>query len=449
MNRQGEDSRRKRRRNRKILGIVTGILVTAAVGTGLGYTALRLMDTTSSEEPTLPQMLTDRERSPVPQAAVQETETSGEKQSVLTETEGSSREGQPEEERSEEELSLSGREPVSAPDTGDSGSAAEETQPEPQTEAIPEDPSVHAAETSAPVPETPAVLSADELRRREALSGFTNLGVVVNVKNYLNLRSQPTTNSEVCGIIFPNCGLEVLEDAGNGWIRISSGGVTGYVAQQFVLTGPEAEKLAMEHCRYQAEVLVDRLDVMSAPSTSSDLITSIIRGDRFDILSEQEGWVEIEIAEDRGGYINAGSVNTAYHLEEAIVFGFDASVSQKRRDIINTGLEYYGGKYVFGGESLTGGIDCSAYTEQIYGMNGITIPRNSWTQAASGKHVDEKDIRPGDLTFYYAAHRTGIGHVAIYIGNGKILHAASERKGITVSDWKYVPIVEIRNVIGD
>ena len=473
-NNDGAESRRKRKRRKTILGITAGVLVTAAVGTGLGYVALRMLDASSSVEPTLPQLLSEKDRNAaaVPGNAGIEIQTSdGEKQGIsvnsLSRPAGT-----------QEEPSAAGEDGPSAavpkepeslpvsPETTDErehasgeGTAEDPGQLPPAVVSTsaqdPAAPSGPSEGTSAGEPETaaavqnPEQLSPDELRRREALQKFGNLGVVVNVKNYLNLRTQPTTDSEVCGIIFPYCGLDILEDVGNGWIRISSGGVTGYVAQQFVQTGSKAEELALEHCRYQAEVLVDRLDVMTEPSSSSEVITSIVRGDRFDIYSEPEGWVEIEIAEDRGGYIPASSVSTAYHIEEAVVFGFDASVSQKRRDIINTGLEYYGGKYVFGGKSLTEGIDCSQFTKQIYGMNGVVINDNSWTQALNGVHVDEKDIKPGDLTFYYAAHRTGIGHVAIYIGNGKILHAASERKGITVSDWKYVPIVEIRNVIGD
>jgi cell wall-associated NlpC family hydrolase len=83
-------------------------------------------------------------------------------------------------------------------------------------------------------------------------------------------------------------------------------------------------------------------------------------------------------------------------------------------------------------------------------MFGIDlVEQYSITQSTLGTAVSEEDIRPGDLLFYVGRYAGQIGHVAIYIGNGKIIHAASEAKGICVSSWKYVPIVTIRDVIGD
>ena len=75
----------------------------------------------------------------------------------------------------------------------------------------------------------------------------------------------------------------------------------------------------------------------------------------------------------------------------------------------------------------------------LYKLFGVQLPEFSGAQAEVGMTVDEDTIRPGDLIFYVGRYPGVIGHVAIYIGNGKIIHAASESKGICVSSWKYGP----------
>ena len=92
-------------------------------------------------------------------------------------------------------------------------------------------------------------------------------------------------------------------------------------------------------------------------------------------------------------------------------------------------------------------MDCSGYTMCLYKRFGVQLPEFSGAQAEVGMTVDEDTIRPGDLIFYVGRYPGVIGHVAIYIGNGKIIHAASESKGICVSSWKYGPPVIMKNVM--
>lgn len=289
----------------------------------------------------------------------------------------------------------------------------------------------------------------DRLLRQQAVDAYDNLGVVNHVNNYLNMRTGPSTDDDICGKIFRYCGVNILKDAGNGWYQIESGGVTGYVSKNYIETGDKARELALKHCRYQAKVLTETLDVLKKPEEGSEVITTVKKDEYYDALSFEGDWIEIEAVEKLSGYVKTEDISAGYRLEEAIVFGYDDSISQTRIDIINKAFEYYGGKYVFGGESLTDGIDCSSFTQTIYGKFGVELTRNSYTQAEEGTPVSEKDIRPGDLVFYVGRYPGQIGHVAIYIGNGKIIHAASETKGICVSSWKFVPIVTIRDVIGD
>lgn len=115
--------------------------------------------------------------------------------------------------------------------------------------------------------------------------------------------------------------------------------------------------------------------------------------------------------------------------------------SEYGRRISDYALQFVGGPYEYGGTSLTEGIDCSAYTQTVYRHFGLNIPRNSAQQAHSGREVAYEDMEPGDLVCYS-------GHVAIYIGDGRIVHASSEKSGIRVSDNPaYRTIVSIRRLI--
>ncbi len=111
------------------------------------------------------------------------------------------------------------------------------------------------------------------------------------------------------------------------------------------------------------------------------------------------------------------------------------------QQIVNTALQYVGNPYVYGGNSLTGGIDCSGFTQQIYGMFGISLPRTSGSQQGVGYAVSYAEAQPGDLICYS-------GHVAIYMGGGQIVHASNEITGITVSgNANYRPIVTVRRLV--
>jgi cell wall-associated NlpC family hydrolase len=104
-------------------------------------------------------------------------------------------------------------------------------------------------------------------------------------------------------------------------------------------------------------------------------------------------------------------------------------------EIVAYALQFDGNPYKWGGTSLTGGTDCSGFTQSVFKNNGISIPRTSRSQAANGRKVPLEDIEPADLIFY---RKNGIiNHVAIYIGNGKVISARSPSKGINVSDYNY------------
>ena len=104
--------------------------------------------------------------------------------------------------------------------------------------------------------------------------------------------------------------------------------------------------------------------------------------------------------------------------------------------------------YKTAGTSLSSGVDCSGFTQQVFKHFGISIPRDSRSQYAEAIKISEADLQPGDLIFY-ANKRGVVNHVGIYIGNGQVVNAASRRSGIRIYRWNYRTPVAIRNVLGE
>lgn len=110
-------------------------------------------------------------------------------------------------------------------------------------------------------------------------------------------------------------------------------------------------------------------------------------------------------------------------------------------DIAQYACLFVGNPYVPGGTSLTNGADCSGFTQSVYRQYGYQIPRNSAAQRSAGREVAYADAQPGDLICY-------AGHVALYLGNGRIVHASSVRTGIKYGYATYRPILSVRRIVG-
>jgi lipoprotein Spr len=117
-----------------------------------------------------------------------------------------------------------------------------------------------------------------------------------------------------------------------------------------------------------------------------------------------------------------------------------ASAATRADKIINTGKKYLGVKYRFGAPAgVTYAFDCSSFTQYIFKKNGISLPRSSSSQAAKGKKIVKSQLKKGDLVFFKRPGKSGVGHVAVYAGNNKLLHAAGKYvkvSSLSSSYWK-------------
>lgn len=280
---------------------------------------------------------------------------------------------------------------------------------------------------------------------------YKNIGIS-DVDNYLNVREEPSEDGKVIAKMPSKAAGNILETTDNGWYKIQSGKITGYVKSDFILTGQAAKDEALKVAELMAIVNTDMLNARSEPSTDSKIWTQISNNEKYPVLKQIDGWVEIELEEDSNAYVASDYVDVRYALPEAIKFSpleekANAAASL-RTQIVNYALQFLGNPYVWGGTSLTKGADCSGFTLSVFGHFGISLPHYSGSQANMGKAVKSSEMRPGDLVFYANSKGT-INHVGIYIGNGQIVNAASRRSGIKISTWNYRTPVRIRNILGD
>lgn len=122
--------------------------------------------------------------------------------------------------------------------------------------------------------------------------------------------------------------------------------------------------------------------------------------------------------------------------------------SDLRSEIVTYALQFVGNRYKYGGTNPNTGVDCSGFTSYVMRHAAeVELPHSSGGQSRMGRQVSSSEMRPGDIICYGSGKK--INHVALYIGNGQIVHASTEKTGIKVSRWNYRTPVRIVNVLGD
>lgn len=204
----------------------------------------------------------------------------------------------------------------------------------------------------------------------------------------------------------------------------------------------------------------ENTEVYSEPDTESQVVGQAEAGDTYDVLEMVDGqWAKISTGEFEGYLNTAAAEDGEEALEEAgeeapaapaeTAEETAARVSAERRQaVVEYGLQFVGNRYVYGGINPNKGADCSGFTSYVLRHSaGVELPHSSRSQAVQGREVSAAEIRPGDLVFYASGKR--INHVALYIGDGQVVHASNERTGICVSEWTYRNPAKIVNVLGD
>ena len=183
--------------------------------------------------------------------------------------------------------------------------------------------------------------------------------------------------------------------------------------------------------------------------TVSETVPDVIYSSEYEAEDETE--ISEETADNESEDIAENSDNTAAEsagetdgkadseAEEADSEEAEEAITGKM--VVNFARRFLGGKYRYGGTSLTNGTDCSGFTMSVYNKFGISLPHSSKSQRSIGTKVGSlEEAEAGDLICYS-------GHVALYIGDGQIIHALNERKGIIISDARYNNILAIRRVL--
>ena len=318
---------------------------------------------------------------------------------------------------------------------------------------------------------------AQERAEEEAL--FKNL-VIAQVNAYVNVRSLPSEEGEIVGKLYNNSvGTFISEE--NGWYQIQSGNVVGYVKGEYCVTGDEAIALAKQVGTRIATVTCDGLYVRKEANTDCAILGMVAFEDDLLVLEETDTWVLVDIEEGTGWvsrdyvtlhteFVQAESkaeeeARLAKEAEErrrAQEAARQATASQSSNSSTSYGIDpgsvtisgdsemgvavaeyavqFVGNPYKWGGTSLTDGADCSGFVMSVYANFGVSLPHSSSADRKQGYAVDGlENAQPGDLICYS-------GHVALYIGDGNIVHASTSKTGIIISKADYKKILAIRRI---
>lgn len=275
--------------------------------------------------------------------------------------------------------------------------------------------------------------------------GYTNLGIA-NVDNNLNVRETPDESGKLVGKLPKDCACEVIRIKGD-WAYIESGDVKGYVRSEYLLTGLEATLRAKNLAKAVATVDTEALKIREEPNTDCGVLTLVPKGEKLEVVEELEDWVKINL-DDESYYVSADYVVVEEQLGSAVTMTelmYGQGVSNVRVDLCQYAKQFLGNPYVWGGTSLTKGADCSGFVLSVFKKYGVTLSHSSRAQANEGTKINASQAQPGDLFFY--GKNGVINHVAIYIGNGQVIHASSPTTGIKISNCNYRTPLKVVKVL--
>lgn len=237
-----------------------------------------------------------------------------------------------------------------------------------------------------------------------ATSCFAAEGTVIT--DALNIRSAPSTDSTVVSSAYKGEILDISSAEG-AFYRINFNGSTAYASADYVAVNVKSV----------GTVTADLLNVRSQPSSDSDVVGQLARGDEVRLTGVSGNWYEILLyGQLRFVHSDYVSVRDAGALASRDGTGFSRVGSR----IVEYSKNYIGTPYVSGGSSPSG-FDCSGFTSYVFKQFGVSLPRTSASQAAIGTPVSRVELMPGDLVFFNTYG--GISHVGIYVGDDNFIHS--------------------------
>lgn len=280
----------------------------------------------------------------------------------------------------------------------------------------------------------------------------------INVSS-ANIRTEPTTSSEVLMTMTKNKTVEILEDVGE-WYKIKLDNHVGYISKPLVSEQMDTTSRSIEETRQESPVQetrqepieetviksvyvnVAKANLRSSSSTASSIIASANRKDKLEVLSEEDGWYKLKLSNGNAYIRKDLVVNT---IEEVIVpvvptvttdntTSAGNSSTPTGEAVVAYAKQFLGCRYVYGGAGPNS-FDCSGFTQYIYQNFGIYLSHSAVTQANNGVYVEKANLQLGDLIIFRDWNNTSIGHCGIYIGNSKFIHAANSTRGVVTDTF--------------
>ncbi len=273
------------------------------------------------------------------------------------------------------------------------------------------------------------------------------------VNSAVYMRKSASSSSAIVTTLRANQEIVVL-DTSSGWYKVQANSKTGYVWKSFITLGATITEQASSS-EQQGKVTALWVAVRSKANFTSSISKVLVKGSKVTIKATSGDFYKVESG-DKTGYIakkyikivqnntdsssettTANTANTSSTTEQS-----SSTTKVTGQDVVDYAIKFVGNPYVYGGTSLTNGTDCSGFTMSVYKHFGYTIPRTSYEQRSAGTSVSSlASAKPGDLICYS-------GHVALYIGNNKIVHASTSSTGIIIgNNASYRSIVAIRRII--
>ncbi|MEA4920242.1 MAG: NlpC/P60 family protein [Clostridiaceae bacterium] len=252
-------------------------------------------------------------------------------------------------------------------------------------------------------------------------------GGEVQVGSSVNMRASSSTGADIVSKLTNGERVAVLSEE-NGFYKVAYGGQSGYISSEYVELSD-----VMNVEPGSAKIITDVLNVRSAPSTSSDIVTRLSKGSTVKIIGINSGWFKIQ-SSSYTGYIHPDYVEVvANSISGSTASSGTASSSQSsvssRQQIIDYASTLLGTPYVYGGASPKG-FDCSGFTKYVYSHFNISLPHSSSSQYKSSvTKISRSELQVGDLVFF-SSGGSGVGHVGIYVGGGSFIHAPSAGKSV-------------------